>query len=162
MKKLLFFLVLAVPAQVFGQGASVTAVGGQVSYRINSAAAWQPLSVGTEIQEGSSIRTGRDGRAVLKYPNKSTLWLKENTSLLVEERQNLKNTVSMEIGSVKARVPHLKRKEYFHVRTGRAVAAVRGTVFTVDRLTEESQPIIQVLFGEVNLNLYSDANVLES
>ncbi|MBI3012563.1 MAG: hypothetical protein HYY63_02950, partial [Elusimicrobia bacterium] len=35
-------------------------------------------------------------------------------------------------------------------------------VFTVDRLTEESQPIIQVLFGEVNLNLYSDANVLQS
>lgn len=147
------FLILAMmmaPASTWAAGVTIGAVSGSVEYRFDKQAAWKTATSGTEVPEGGSIRTGNDGRTSLQYPNKATVWLKPSTTVEIEERQPLSNRLALMFGAIKARVPHLKRREKFAVRTTQAVAAVRGTVFTTEA-NKNGDITVKVLFGQVNL-----------
>lgn len=128
----------------------VLAMSGAVEVRPTREGQWTPAKDGMEIAEGGAIRTNAGGAAVVIMPNKTKVWLKENSALELEQRQTLASRLALVFGRIKVRVPHLMRKEKFEVRTPAAVCAVRGTEFTMGT-TEDGKMELQVLFGEVKL-----------
>ncbi|OGR66287.1 MAG: hypothetical protein A2X31_06075 [Elusimicrobia bacterium GWB2_63_22] len=128
----------------------VLSMSGAVEVRPTREGQWTPAKDGMEIAEGGAIRTNAGGAAVVIMPNKTKVWLKENTALELEQRQTLASRLALVFGRIKLRVPHLLRKEKFEVRTPAAVCAVRGTEFTMGT-TEDGKMELQVLFGEVKL-----------
>lgn len=124
---------------------------GKVEVRPGREGKWAPAKRNMNIIEGGAVRTSAGAIAVVLLPNKTKIWLKESSSLELEQRTTLASRIALVFGSIKLRVPHLMRKERFEVRTPAAVCAVRGTEFTVD--TDEAGRMgINVLYGEVKLN----------
>ncbi len=150
-KKILsLFLLAALPGLTCAGEAKILSMSGNVEARQTREGQWGPAADNMEIAEGGAVRTASDGAAVLLLPNKTKIWLKETTSLEIEQRQTLASRLALVFGRIKLRVPHLMRKEKFEVRTPAAVCAVRGTEFTVST-NEEGKMDLQVLYGEVKL-----------
>lgn len=150
-KNLLSLVILiALPGAIWAGEAKILSMSGSVEARPTRDGQWAPAAESMEIAEGGALRTGAGGAAVLLMPNKTKIWLKETTSLEIEQRQTLASRLALVFGKIKLRVPHLMRKERFEVRTPAAVCAVRGTEFTLGT-TEEGKMDLQVLFGEVKL-----------
>ncbi len=124
-----FFLAafLVSPSFIFAQGVTISGVEGIVQVRVSPNEDWKAAYTGMEVSEGGSIRTGERSRASIKFPNKSAIWLKENTSLAFKESKERSNHLDLEGGEIKFRVPHLKWKEKFNISSGKTVASVRGT-----------------------------------
>ncbi len=144
------FLFVLLPLAAGAEEAKVIAISGNVEVRQGREGQWASASEKMEIAEGGAIRTGSDGAAVLLMPNKTKVWLKETSTLEIEQRSTLASRLALVFGCIKIRVPHLMRKEKFEVRTPAAVCAVRGTEFTMDT-TEDGKMDLKVLFGEVKL-----------
>jgi len=144
------FLFVLLPLAAGAEEAKITALSGNVEVRQTRDGQWASAALNMEIPEGGSVRTGSDGAAILLMPNKTKVWLKDTSTLEVEQRQTLASRLALVFGRIKIRVPHLMRKEKFEVRTPAAVCAVRGTEFTMDT-TEDGKMNLQVLFGEVKL-----------
>ena len=138
------------PAASWAAESKVLSMSGAVEVRPTREGQWTPARDEMEIAEGGAIRTGAGGAAVVIMPNKTKVWLKENSALELEQRQTLASRLALVFGRIKVRVPHLLRKEKFEVRTPAAVCAVRGTEFTMGT-TEDGKMELQVLFGEVKL-----------
>jgi hypothetical protein len=147
----ILFLLAFLPGFSAAEETRILAFSGQVEIRTARDGQWVPASDNAEVPEGGAIRTGADGSAVALMPNKTKVWLKESSSLELEQRQTLASRLALVFGKIKVRVPHLMRKEKFEVRTPAAVCAVRGTEFTVDT-TETGAMNINVSYGEVKLN----------
>ena len=128
--------------------AKLLSMSGAVEVRPAREGEWVSATDSMEIPEGGAIRTGAGGMAVMQLPNKSKVWLKENSSLEIEQRQTFSSRLALIFGKIKVRVPHLMRKERFEIRTQAAICAVRGTEFTMGA-NEEGKLDLQVLFGEV-------------
>jgi len=147
-KILSFFLLIALPGLTLAGEAKLLSLSGAVEVRPAREGQWTSATENMEIAEGGGIRTAAGGQAVLLMPNKSKIWLKENSSLEVEQRQTLASRLALVFGRIKVRVPHLMRREKFEVRTPVAVCAVRGTEFVMGS-DESGKMDLQVLFGEV-------------
>ena len=128
----------------------VLSLSGSVDARLTREGEWAPAAANMEIPEGGAIRTGAGGAAVVVMPNKTKVWLKESSTVELDQRQTLSSRLALLYGKIKIRVPHLMRKEKFEVRTPAAVCAVRGTEFTLGT-TEDGKMDLQVLFGEVKM-----------
>ncbi len=144
-------IIFSFPLLAAAQEAKLLSFAGNVEIKADRDADWAAASDGMEIKESGALRTGEDGSAVVLMPNKSKVWVKENSGLEIEQRKTLASRLALLFGKMKVRVPHLMRKERFEVRTPAAVCAVRGTEFTVET-TPEGAMDIQVLYGEVKLN----------
>ncbi|MFH1619985.1 MAG: FecR family protein [bacterium] len=150
MKKILLLAFLfSIPAFAAADEARILAVHGKVEVKVSKDRDWAPAAENMEVLQGGEVRTGGDGRAVLLLPNKTRLWLKEGSNIELEQRQSMASRIALLFGKLKARVPHLRRRERFEVRTQTAVCAVRGTEFVVDA-NEEGAMKIEVLYGQVN------------
>lgn len=149
-KILASFLFIALPGALLAAESRLLSMSGPVEVRATREGAWTAAVPDAEIAEGGAIRTGPRGAAVIQMPNKTRVWLKENSNLELEQRQTLASRLALVFGKIKVRVPHLMRKERFEVRTPAAVCAVRGTEFTMGT-TEDGKMDLQVLFGEVKL-----------
>lgn len=147
---LLLTSVLFLTAPLFSQNAILTSIAGTVETRLSKDAQWQAASKGARLLEGAAVRTGADGRAILLFKNGTRIWIKEKSSLDLSEQKDRSHQVLLREGSIKARVPHLKFRERFRLRTPAAVVGVRGTVLVLE--TDSSgEPSVDVLFGEVRL-----------
>jgi len=147
----LLLLILTLPVFAASEEAKIISFNGKVEARLTREGGWSPAAENMEVPEGGAVRSGADGSALLLMPNKTKIWIKETSSLEIEQRQTLSSRLALVFGKIKLRVPHLLRKEKFEVRTPSAVCAVRGTEFTVDT-NEAGAMVINVLFGEVKLN----------
>ena len=147
----LLLLILTLPAFAAAEEAKIIAFSGTVEVRNTREGQWAPATENMEIAEGGAVRAGADGSAVLLMPNKTKVWIKESSTLEVEQRRTLASRLALVFGKIKVRVPHLMRKEKFEVRTPSAVCAVRGTELTVDT-NEAGAMVINVLYGEVKLS----------
>lgn len=141
---------MALPGVLLAAESRLLSMSGPVEVRATREGAWLAAAPDAEIAEGGAVRTGPKGAAVIQMPNKTRVWLKENSNIELEQRQTLASRLALVFGRIKVRVPHLMRKEKFEVRTPAAVCAVRGTEFTMGT-TEDGQMDLQVLFGEVKL-----------
>jgi len=149
MRRLSFALFLAACCgRCFADGARLVSFEGPVEMKTEAGGEWAAADAGAEIREGGAVRTEAGARALLEFPNKSKLWLKEASTIELEQQQNLANTIALLSGKIKALVPHLAGKEIFEIRTQNAVCAVRGTELVLSA-DEEGKLSLQVLYGEV-------------
>jgi hypothetical protein len=141
----LLMLSLAAPAQaqlVTGT-AVIKAVAGQVEVQRKDAAQWIPAVVGARLAEGDNIRAHAGGSAQLDLPDGSTLFVAENsrvvvTKLSVDNQSNAREILfHLVVGKVRALVSKASltlvraRQSNFAITTPTAVAAARGTDFEV-------------------------------
>lgn len=149
---ILLFAALAFPAcSRAADTAAISALSGKVEMRAAPDARWVSAAEGSLIEEGGSVRTGSDGRALLLFPNKSKVWLKESSALEISALRDKNTSVSLSIGKIKVRVPHLRFSEKFDLRTQSAIAAVRGTELTLD-YDQTGTAVMEVLYGLVKLD----------
>lgn len=147
----LLFLIPALPVLAASEETRIITLSGNVEARTTPAGQWAPAAVNMEIPDGGAVRSGADGSALLLMPNKTRIWIKESSSLELEQRQTLSSRLALLFGKIKVRVPHLLRKEKFEIRTPTAVCAVRGTELTVDT-NEAGALVVNVMYGEVKLH----------
>lgn len=149
---LFILLALVFPAGLSAADtASISALSGKVEMRAGPQARWIAAAEGSLLEEGGAVRTGADGRALLVFPNKSKVWLKEASALEISALRDKNTSVSLSIGKIKVRVPHLRFSEKFDLRTQSAIAAVRGTELTLD-YDQTGTAVMEVLYGLVKLD----------
>src|SRR3989338_8505734 len=144
----LFFILS--PFIVFADEAKLISFSGNVEVKISKDKDWTAVTERVEILEGGAVKTGVDGMAVILFPNKSKVWLKESGNLEIELRQPSSNKLSLSQGEAKVRIPHLTRKETFEVKTRTVVCAARGTEYTLST-AESGDSNMMALFGEITV-----------
>ncbi|HOX24074.1 MAG TPA: FecR family protein, partial [Elusimicrobiales bacterium] len=139
------------PGLYAAETATISALSGKVELKPAKAEEWSPAAEGSLIEEGGTVRTGADGRVLLVFSNKSKVWLKEASAIEISSLQERNTAISLKLGNIKVRVPHLRFSENLHVRTQAAVAAVRGTELTLG-YDELGETVMEVLYGLVKLS----------
>jgi len=147
---LLLLLIILLSTPLYANRTIISALIGTVDISPSKDAAWETASRGKRLSEGASVRTGSDGRAVILFSNSTRIWVKENTTIHISEQTKRSHRVRVRKGRIKARVPHLRFRERFRLRTRTSIVAVRGTVLTLEA-DDSGEAIADVLFGEVQL-----------
>ena len=140
-------LVLAIAgsaeAQLRAGTAELKAVTGQVEIQQKGQTQWAPAVVGAKLAEGDNIRAHAGGSAILGLPDGSTLFVSENSRIVVtklevnQQNQTRNVLIHLVVGKVRAVVAKASitlvkaRQSNFAITTPTAVAAARGTDFEV-------------------------------
>ncbi len=156
---LLVVLVSATFAQAQSSAATaqIRTLTGQVEIQRKGETQWTPAVVGARLAEGDNIRAHAGGSAVLDLPEGSTLFVAENsrvvvTKLEVDSQNQARNILfHLVVGKVRALVSKASitlvraRQSNFTISTPTAVAAARGTDFQVTFNADAQQMSIAVL-----------------
>jgi hypothetical protein len=130
-------------AQPRASTAEIKAVTGQVEVQRKGDNRWVPAVAGARLAEGDEIRAHAGASAVLDLPDTSTLFVAENSRLVMStlefdpQSQSRQAFFHVAVGKVRAAVAQLSltlvkaRQSNFVISTPTAVAAARGTVFEV-------------------------------
>lgn len=123
--------------------AEVKAMTGQVEVQRKGEAQWSPVVVGAKLVEGDSIRAWGGASARMDLPDGSTIFLAENSRVVVgkldfdQQDQAREALFHLAVGKVRAVVSQTAlrlvkaRQSNFSISTPTAAAAVRGTDFEV-------------------------------
>jgi hypothetical protein len=123
--------------------AEVKAITGQVEVQRKGEAQWSPAVIGAKLVEGDNIRAWSRASARLDLPDGSTIFLAENSRIVVgkldfdQQLQAREALFHLAVGKVRAVVSQAAlrlvkaRQSNFSISTPTAVAAVRGTDFEV-------------------------------
>jgi len=130
-------------AQSGASTAQIRTVTGQVEVQRKGQMQWTPAAAGERLAEGDNIRAHAGASAVLDLPEGSTLFVAENsrvvvTKLQVDSQNNARDILfHLVVGKVRALVSKASitlvraRQSNFSITTPTAVAAARGTDFEV-------------------------------
>lgn len=121
---------------VFGQeavGVIAKSDGQTFHKKFNSDEYMPKANIGSKIMNNDWIKTGQDGYVALFFlDDKSQLKIRENSEMEIlgsVERGRIDKTISMDFGTVKAKVD--KQQGEFRIATPTSVASVKGTEFWV-------------------------------
>jgi hypothetical protein len=123
-------------AQVFGASTSLTVISGEVMVR-HGAGDFVAATDGQVLNEGDTVRTGPDARAVLTYFEGSTVTVEPDTQLTIENSAALADGSTVVVMSQAfGRTWHVVTKlitgsSKYDVKTPANTASVRGTAFEV-------------------------------
>ncbi|HEX3143002.1 MAG TPA: FecR family protein, partial [Pyrinomonadaceae bacterium] len=136
------------------------------------------LNVGEKIGQGDVLRTPKDGRAMVRLQDGTTIEMKDRSEVSLKRTMN-GTTLHVDGGSVivqatKQQQPrrtvfgkllrtlHLVPQDWgsFYVQTGDSIVAVAGTTFAVNAGTKGSR--VSVIEGEVHLDHNGQDKVLRS
>ena len=112
---------------------SVVSVKGVVQKRGTSdpKAAWEPVKIGEDLDEGTLIRTGLGAEVVLRFADRGQFRIKSGTKIGIAEfrkRGNLTTArLGLKYGSVRARVDSSSGPNDFKIETPVATLSVQGT-----------------------------------
>ena len=104
---------------------------------------WVYADKGDVLDNGDSLKTGKNSYAELEFSNGSRVKISQETEVSI-----YKDYFSLAIGYVRLYITKLFPN--FEVRTPSAIAGVRGTEFTVEVL-EDQTTIVTVYEGEVDV-----------
>ncbi|SMF48113.1 FecR family protein [Alteromonadaceae bacterium Bs31] len=108
--------------------------------------------VGMELPVGTSVSTGADGSASLKFADGSVLVLDANSKIILDllSQHNSTGMVDSRIrllqGSTRSKVQKRSPRSHFSVSSPSAVAAVRGTEFNFVVPDEQSSATLSSVF----------------
>lgn len=124
-----------------------TKVSGAVAYKRGAQASYLPLKANSRVEEGGSIRTGRDGWVELTLSDGSRFTLANDTELEVASfavgAARREGAFNLAGGKLRAAVVKLAGKQTdIRVRSATAVAGIKGTEFLM-----LSRGPANVLFG---------------
>ncbi len=134
--------------------AEIKALTGQVEIQRKDESQWRPAIVGARLAEGDNIRAHAGGSAVLDLPDGSTIFVAENSRVVVSklefdsQSQSRQAFFHLVVGKVRAVVSQAAitlvkaRQSNFAISTPTAVAAARGTVYVV--LYDAVQNVMQM------------------
>lgn len=152
---------------VLDQTAALAQIEGIVEVLPDGKEIWQEASDGYVIKPGDRIRTGPASKAILNLFDGSTAALENQTELTIvrmeARRDGLAKVIVLHqwLGETHHRVePLLDQVSRFQVETSAAIAAVRGTEFTVN-VEDDGATEVRVLEGLVKVtaqNVTVDVN----
>ncbi len=143
---LLFFIVVAV---MFPRGnknlpkeagttdtspALVSALSSDVSLKEPAQADFEIVEKEAHAPFGSTVKTSREGRALIEFSSSARAVLDFDSELVIEERKSdsQQTRLSLLSGQIWSRVEKtLERGEFYEIKTQNGVAVVRGTSFSV-------------------------------
>lgn len=164
MKKLLWIsliFVMSASANLFAGEYYVDVVVGEVDVDMNSSGNWVPAKSGDVLSEGSSLRTGDDAFCDVIMPEQGLFRIEENTEITLNE---ISGGASVEVkkGSFFANIVDLfsvaDSDDTFEVETTSAVAAVRGTQFSV--IVSDGETTVSVEEGEIAARPNIDEDII--
>jgi ferric-dicitrate binding protein FerR (iron transport regulator) len=113
------------------------------------------LKVGERINRGDVIRTAKDGHAVVRLGDGSTIEMKDRSEFSLNQTMR-GTTVNLDRGSVI--VEAAKQRNHMFVATSDSLVSVTGTTFAVNAGTKGSR--VSVIEGEVHLDTNGKDTVL--
>ena len=128
-----FFALLLVPRP--GGATSITDSAGTVFFLKSGTHRWIQAARGQAVNKGDQVRLAMGARATLTFDDASRVELSPGSSFTLKDDDPQASEVSLTLGSLRAWVTK-RRDRRFQVRTPTAVAAVRGTEFSVDVAAE--------------------------
>jgi hypothetical protein len=141
------------------QGVTVSACSGQVDSRSDASGRWVPVTPGTELGEGSTLRTSSNGAAdlLLQY-NGSVFRLASDSELRIEKLHRADTGLGMVTdtrlkvvqGSLVGSQRKLHKPSVLQIDTAHGEAMIRGTEYVVTALGA-----VSVLSGLVEVNYNS-------
>lgn len=131
------------------QSATIHSAEGEL-FRVASTA-HMPMQVNDSLMEGQSVRTSRDGGAVLRLEDGSLVELSARSQISIDENRR-GTTIQLERGNVIVQAAK-QRDRHLYVSTDDCLVSVTGTIFSVNHGTKGSR--VSVIEGEVKVN-YSD------
>lgn len=154
MKKQLYFLSFLLFAAQPCLGALTQDIimvpDGKVEARPGPSSAWIPVESKVRIVAGAEIRTGKDSKAGVFFPDGSRFMLGNNSLFSVDSAGKKKAGFQLKFGRLKAAVAGYFSSR-FEVRTPSAVCAVRGTEFELD-VAKDGGTEMNVSEGLVEVN----------
>jgi len=153
-------LVGPAAAQLKAGAAEIKSLIGQVEVQRKGQPQWVPAVVGMRLVDRDEIRAHAGASAVLDLPDGSTLFVAENsrvvvTKLAVDPQNNARQALfHLVVGKVRALVTHAAitlvraRQSNFAISTPTAVAAVRGTLYEVSYDSARTVMTVAVLPGQ--------------
>lgn len=152
----IFFIVLALisaycllpAAYCYAAIGNVSKGSGAIYFKAKAEKKWAAAVVGTEINQGDRIKTGKGGRIELELQDGSRLAIGNNTEMeitrfLLDKDKNKRGaTIFLVQGKLRAIVAKFTGKTDMKIKTPTAVAGVKGTDFIV-----MNQGKANVLFG---------------
>ena len=111
---------------------------------------WTPAQEGTTLNEGDSVRTGPDSKAIAVFENQVIMAVEPQSSAELERleqsvKKDIKIKINLDKGQIWNDVGKLKSKRSkFYVETPQVVTGVRGTVFTVQAGADEKTTVAVV------------------
>ena len=134
--------------------ATVQAAEGQVYQIADTQTA--PVASGAKLQQNEKVRTAKDGHAIVRLGDGSTIEMKDRSELYLT-KSGKSTTIHLDRGSIVVEAAKQKDGKLF-VESGDSLVSVTGTVFSVNNGTKGSR--ISVIEGEVNLNHAGSDHVL--
>lgn len=137
------FLANPAPAELRAGTAEVKSLTGTVEVQRQGQTQWVPAMVGMRLVERDEVRAHAAASAVLDLPDGSTLFVAENSRVVVaklevDPQNNARQALfHLVVGKVRAVVTQAAltlvraRQSNFAISTPTAVAAVRGTLYEV-------------------------------
>ena len=145
--------------------AKVKSVSGQVEWLEPGSQVFKPLAKGAMLPVGSSIKTGKDGEAIIVAVPGAAIRVAPSTLLTLGENDFAKDgdkvtsrqaTIDLHAGTVSALIQHNERDVTdFKIKTPQGVAAARGTFYGVT-VDENGQVCVAVKEGSVGLKKADD------
>ncbi|MBI4051706.1 MAG: FecR domain-containing protein [Elusimicrobia bacterium] len=127
-----FFLLLFIPTSLWAQNksASLSTTEGNVEVQKKGSTEWMGAAAPYELDLGDQIKTGRRGKAQILFRDGSRIELGRSTQFEIENAGTTQSVLRLSWGRLRAWITSAKERR-MEVRTPTAVAAVRGTEFSM-------------------------------
>lgn len=136
--------------------ATVQAAEGQVYQIADTQTA--AVAAGAKLQNGETVRTAKDARAVVRLEDGSLIEMRDRSELYLTKNGN-GTTIHLSRGSIFVEAAKQRTGKLF-VESGDSLVSVTGTVFSVNNGTKGSR--VSVVEGEVNVNHAGADRVLKA
>lgn len=122
---------------VLQQRALITYAAGECLYQ-GTEDEWLPVEIGQKIRVGDTLKTMEDGELDIRFSENTLMRMDSDTTLVINEN-TLKNlSVDLDKGRLFAKFHKLFNDQKFNVRSGNAVAGVRGTDLVFEAYPERT------------------------
>ena len=156
MRRLWLIALLGVWAGIgWAQQATITAVVRGVEHQRTGTAQWLASKVGTTLESGDRVRTGKRSYAEVSFADKSVVKLNELSELTVHSVAAGKQEMELHQGSLWAR---FVKGSQATIKAKTTVAAVRGTEILI-AISPEGMVLVRVLRGVLDILLPSGQSV---
>ncbi|MBI4950340.1 MAG: FecR domain-containing protein [Deltaproteobacteria bacterium] len=129
------FLALSLPSVSHGSSGFLESFSGAVYLKTKVAGRWAPADKGAAIEPGDRVKTGGDGRALVKLSDGTKLTIANLSELEISgyslRKSERSGSFFLSSGKMRAAVSIFPGRTDFKVKTPTAVSGVRGTDFIV-------------------------------
>jgi len=121
---------------------SVSAIVGKAMLKRQPSTSWLKAKIKLPVYESDAVSTGEESRCEIALTGDKVVRLGEKTVAVISAQDEANSKVKTTRGSVWINVKHLVNNRSFEVSSPTAVAAIRGTVFSINCDTNATQYMV--------------------